>query len=287
MYEFHIFIITNNELSKKYQAKYDIIGYFSSKEEGEELLKEKGYFDDLQGNYQVKTRHIKGKLDMFQTTSDTVYKLVKRTKNSTFFEEVNPEQGLGYFYDKNEAEKEIGKHPNCEIVPIQLNSLLIFSTVIDVHHKKSFIDLKPKVFDDNQKEIICCIRGKKVENTPEEQARQILLENLLRKGLIPKNEMYVKVEKTLYHNRYRHDVRINNAQGQIVILIECKPDDTNLSESKESLWKQVNKYIDKLSQKPDYVVVANRIHYKVKKLATGEYLSEIPNLDFPDDTIPY
>jgi predicted type IV restriction endonuclease len=129
---------------------------------------------------------------------------------------------------------------------------------------------KVAIFDD--------IRKKFVILTPEEWVRQHVVQYLLIEKKYPKS--WINVEKVLKINGLtkRYDVVVFNADGSILILVECKAPEVKIS---QTTFDQIARY--NLTMKAQYLMVTNgQNHYFCQMDFEKEqylFLKELPIRD--------
>tara|TARA_B100000768_G_C11149469_1_gene319660 strand:+ start:315 stop:767 length:453 start_codon:yes stop_codon:yes gene_type:complete len=110
---------------------------------------------------------------------------------------------------------------------------------------------------ENKDFIFDIIRKKWILLTPEEWVRQNCLHFLIQDKNYP--ESLINVEKKFLVNKVskRYDIIIYSKHGDVLLLVECKAPNINLS---HSVFDQIGKY--NLSLKSKYLMVSNGItHY--------------------------
>jgi len=131
---------------------------------------------------------------------------------------------------------------------------------------------------ENKVAIFDVIRKKFVILTPEEWVRQHVVQYLLIEKKYPKS--WINVEKVLKINDLtkRYDVVVFNADGSILILVECKAPEVKIA---QNTFDQIARY--NLTLKAQYLMVTNgQNHYFCQMDFEKEhylFLKELPERD--------
>jgi hypothetical protein len=124
--------------------------------------------------------------------------------------------------------------------------------------------------------VFDAIRKKYVVLTPEEYVRQSFLSYLIHVKHFPKGLTAVEKQLDFYDLKKRTDIVVYDTFGNIVIIVECKSTEVQIS---QSAFDQIARYNMKF--KSEYLIVTNGItHYCCKpNYLSGafEYLKEIPD----------
>lgn len=128
----------------------------------------------------------------------------------------------------------------------------------------------------NTKYILCTVRKKYIQLTPEEKVRQFTIQLLVNNLQYPLK--YISVEKTLTVNelKKRYDIVVFNRSLQAKILIECKAEYIEL---KEKTMLQIATYNTKLQVPYLMVTNGNTYFYFEIKDETSVQINSLPKFE--------
>lgn len=128
----------------------------------------------------------------------------------------------------------------------------------------------------NTKYILCSVRKKYIQLTPEEKVRQFTIQLLVNNLQYPLK--YISVEKTLTVNelKKRYDIVVFNRSLQAKILIECKAEYIEL---KEKTMLQIATYNTKLQVPYLMVTNGNSYFYFEIKDETSVQINSLPKFE--------
>lgn len=128
----------------------------------------------------------------------------------------------------------------------------------------------------NTKYILCAVRKKYIQLTPEEKVRQFTIQLLVNNLNYPLK--YISVEKTLTVNelKKRYDIVVFNRSLQAKILIECKAEYIEL---KEKTMLQIATYNTKLQVPYLMVTNGNTYFYFEIKDETSVQINSLPKFE--------
>jgi len=130
--------------------------------------------------------------------------------------------------------------------------------------------------NENKLLIFDVIRKKFVVLQPEEWVRQNCLHYLIETKNYPKSLVNVEKEIKINTNRKRYDIVVYNSIGKIILIVECKAPEINIT---QNTFDQIAQY--NLALNAQYLMVTNglnhyycQIDYNNKKY---HFLEDIPD----------
>lgn len=128
---------------------------------------------------------------------------------------------------------------------------------------------------ENQALIFDVVRKKFVVLQPEEWVRQHVVHFLITEKQFPVSHINVEKQLVLHHTKKRYDIVVYNAEGEVVIIVECKAPNIQIT---QDTFDQVARYNHVAQAR--YIMVTNGLdHYYCKvnpKADAYDFLKELP-----------